>query len=162
MITTVLGLPASGKSTNCNKLVNRWKTAGFTATWRPEPTDDVPNFVKAGCSPDQISCIILARFLRIDREPANVDYLWRDSDYYTSLLLFGGEPQPERASQIIRSNALVYLKISPELQRERILKRNRSIANFELQYCSQEWHDKVQRAFEMYPCCNKTIYEQTN
>lgn len=157
-ITTVLGLPGSGKSFYCKQEADKLEILGYKATWRPEPTDDVPNFIRAGMSSEQISRMVLTRFTMCDREPSFADFIWRDSDYYTSLLIFGGEPIPS-AKYIIKSTHLVYLRIGPELQKQRILKRNRPIAQQELMYCSEEWHTKAEEAFKKYPCAKKQIIE---
>jgi hypothetical protein len=50
-----------------------------------------------------------------------------------------------------------YPKISPELQRERILARGRELG--ELSYCDQYWHDRAQKVFDQHPAQEKEIIE---
>jgi deoxyadenosine/deoxycytidine kinase len=150
-IITVLGLPGAGKTTYLKNLPKN-------SSVRYEPTDDLEILLKE-FSPYQINNIFLKRFIDIDLTVPDVGTHYLDSDYYTSLMLFGGEPGssplPAPASK------LIYLKISPEIQRGRILNRNRSFAQEELRYCEQFWHKKVEMVFDAYPCFNKTVVETT-
>jgi deoxyadenosine/deoxycytidine kinase len=150
-IITLLGLPGAGKTTYLKNLPKN-------SSVRYEPTDDLEALLKT-FSPYQINNLFLKRFIDIDLAVPDVETHYLDSDYYTSLMLFGGEPElgslPNPASE------LIYLKINPETQKSRILTRNRSFAQEELKYCEQDWHKKIEMVFDSYPCLNKTIIETT-
>ncbi len=151
-IITVIGLPGSGKTTFVNSKLDS------VTSCRVEPTQDISDLANKMTS-FEISSLILDRMLIQDCAFQMKETHYRDSDYYTSLYTFGGYTELSE-HLALQSTDLIYLKISPALQKQRILKRNRTIAQYELMYCEEGWHRQIERAFERHPAKNKSILTQ--
>jgi deoxyadenosine/deoxycytidine kinase len=151
-IITVMGLPGSGKTTFVNSKLNN------VTSFRFEPTQDISDLANKITS-FEISCLILDRMLIQDCAFQMKETHYRDSDYYSSLYTFGGYTELSEYLAL-QSTDLIYLKISPALQKQRILKRNRAISQYELMYCEKGWHRQIERAFEKHPAKNKSILTQ--
>lgn len=149
MIITVMGLPGSGKTTFVKKLA--FQTDRLT---RFEPTDDI-EYLKATC-PAAVQDIILARLAAIDCG-LGTQPIVRDSDYFTSLYIFGGNHDITQSNLAPIANKLILLQVSPEQQRKNILSRNRLSAKSELQYCTGFWHRQIYSAYLKHPANHKQV-----
>jgi hypothetical protein len=151
-ITTVMGLPGSGKSRWCKERAPKGVGQG-PGFWRPEPTDDLP-WLAEKLLPAEVNQVIQERFIAQDNVLNGAQ--WRDSDVWTSFYTFSkyrhNLPLPSELFIPPIPQALVLLKISPELQEARIKTRAREgLWNSELKYCKPTWHQRIKDAFEAHP-----------
>jgi hypothetical protein len=159
-ITTVFGLPGAGKGHYCRERSPKGIGQG-EGHWRPEPTEDIKNL-----RTDFLQEIIVSRFTYLDTCPTPAQY--RDSDIWTSYLLFGSMDLSEVTDLTdvplniwvpYISDRLVWIKTPPEVQAERIAWRARENWEDELRFCSLEWHEKAQRVYDLHPAKIKTIVQ---
>jgi hypothetical protein len=153
-ITTVMGLPGAGKSTYCRERAPKGIGQG-EGCWRPEPTEDI-EWLKAKMDYGSAQYIIAGRLAAQDSVVNPAQY--RDSDTWTNHYIFGTTSYIEAKVYFPEvSDNLVWLKISPELQRERIIHRARPSWEKELLFTSEFWHETVTFAYENHPAKNKEI-----
>jgi thymidylate kinase len=156
LISTIFGLPGAGKSTYCQERAYKGIGSG-EGCWRPEPTDDIAQLQKH-LHPSTVQSVLIDRFKILDSgiNPA----AWRDSDVFTSMLTFSSttlENCDYRVWVPRVSDKLVWLKISPELQRQRIIARGRpDFWRAELEYCDPYWHYHAQKVYDLHPAQYKT------
>lgn len=146
MIITLMSLPGVGKSSMAKSLA-----AELNYKYRLEPTDDIDEI-----TPCIIQDLVLSRFFELDRNlDTKKDYIVLDSDYWTSLYLFGGTKEIS-GNQLI-PDILILLTCSAELQEQNIRTRKRPFFNYELNYCQKNWKDKLEYAYNYHPAPVKII-----
>lgn len=153
-----MALPGVGKSTYCRERAYRGIGNG-EGHWAPEPTDDLPELMSRGLSSETIQAVIHNRFIARDSgtQPAQ----WRDSDVWTSHLLFGPPCSAHAPAELwtpVVSDLLILLLTDPEVQAERIRSRARpDLWESELKFCEPHWQERLDWAYERHPAKTKMV-----
>jgi hypothetical protein len=155
-IITIFGLPGAGKGTYCKE--RAYKGIGYgEGCWRPEPTDDIQSL---SINTPALNDTIINRFIHHDSVLQPSQY--RDSDIFTSYLLFGNTPTgnplacPPKLFIPLISDTLIWLDLDPSSLLERIVERQRpGMWRKETQYATKYWRQRAEWVVNIHPAKTK-------